>query len=171
MNTRQPHNPMSWRNELLRAKMTWDPVDCPSHHSLRATTSRIPFTWLSHGFGLYITCYVMSIFTLHAMPLSMILPCNCDPCLHLPMIHHFTTHMCICMLGGDPCCYCHVYHLPHALAAILLISCLYDCEMSCALYMPTICTHDMLAMIPSSTLHLRTTSLLDLITMITCLVA
>ena len=37
--------------------------------------------------------------------------------------------------------------------------------------MPTICTHDMLAMIPPSMLHLRTTSLLDLITMITCLVA
>ena len=37
--------------------------------------------------------------------------------------------------------------------------------------MPTICTHDMLAMIPSSMLHLRTTSLLDLITMIACYVA
>ena len=37
--------------------------------------------------------------------------------------------------------------------------------------MPTICTHDMLAMIPSSTLHLCTTSLLDLITMIDCFVA
>ena len=87
------------------------------------------------------------------------------------MIHHYDTPMCICMLGGDPCCYCHVYHVPHAIDAILLISCLYACEMSCALYMPTICTHDMLAMIPSSTLHLRTTSLLDLITMITCFVA
>ena len=37
--------------------------------------------------------------------------------------------------------------------------------------MSTICTHDLLAMILSSKLHLRTTSLLDLITMITCLVA
>ena len=54
---------------------------------------------------------------------------------------------------------------------ILLISCFHACDMSCALFMTTICTHDMLAMIPSSTLHLRTTSLLDLITMITCLVA
>ena len=37
--------------------------------------------------------------------------------------------------------------------------------------MPTICTHDMLAMIPSSMLHLRTTSMLDLIAMIACYVA
>ena len=111
------------------------------------------------------------VFTLHVILASMPLPCNCDPCLHLPMIHHYATLMCICMLGGDPCCYCHVYHVPHAIGAILLISCLYACEMSCALYMPTICTHDMLAMIPSSTLHLRTTSLLDLIAMIACYVA
>ena len=37
--------------------------------------------------------------------------------------------------------------------------------------MPTICTNDMLAMIPPSMLHLRTTSLLDLIDMIACYVA
>ena len=55
------------------------------------------------------------VFTLHVMPLYMILPCNCDPCLHLPMIHHYATSMFICMLGGDPCCYCHVYHVPHAI--------------------------------------------------------
>ena len=55
------------------------------------------------------------VFTLHVMPLYMILPCNCDPCLHLHVIHHYTTSMCICMLGGDPCCYCHVYHVPHAI--------------------------------------------------------
>ena len=58
-----------------------------------------------------------TVFTLHAMLASMPLPCNCDPCLHLPMIHHFTTRMCICMLGGDPCWYCHVYHVPHAIDA------------------------------------------------------
>ena len=81
------------------------------------------------------------------------------------MMHHYDTPMCICMLGGDPCCYCHVYHVPHA---ILLISCFYACAMSCDLLMPTICTHDMIAMIPSSMLHLRTTSMLDLIAMIGC---
>ena len=43
-----------------------------------------------------------------------------------------------------------------------LISCFHACAMTCELFMPTICTHDMLAMIPSSMLHLRTTSLLDL---------
>ena len=134
------------------------------------------------------------VFTLHVMPLSMPLPCNCHPCLHLHVIQHYTTSMCICMLGGDPCCYCHVYHVPDAIADccvgrvimshcylhmasrqyiddILLISCFHACDMSCALDMITICTYDMIAMITSSTLHLRTTSLLDLITMITCLVA
>ena len=106
------------------------------------------------------------VFTLHVMLASMPLPCNCDPCLHLPMMHHYDTPMCICMLGGDPCCYCHVYHVPHAIDVILLISCLHACDVSCALFMTTICTHDILNMIPSSTLHLRTTSLLALITMI-----
>ena len=54
---------------------------------------------------------------------------------------------------------------------IFLISCFHACAMSCELFMPTICTHDMLAMIPSSMLYLRTTSLLDLIAMIACYVA
>ena len=53
----------------------------------------------------------------------------------------------------------------------LLISCFHACAMTCELFMPTICTHDMLAMIPSSMLHLRTTSLLDLIAMIACFIA
>ena len=53
----------------------------------------------------------------------------------------------------------------------LLISCYHACAMSCELFMHTICTHDMFAMIPPSTLHLRTTSLVDLITMIACFVA
>ena len=134
------------------------------------------------------------MFTLHVILASMPLPCNCDPCLHLPMIHHYATPMCICMLGGDPCCFCHVYHVAHAIVDscvgrvmmfhcylhmashqyiddIFLISCFHACDMSCALFMPTICTHDMLAMIPSSMLHLCTTSLLDLIAMIACYVA
>ena len=37
--------------------------------------------------------------------------------------------------------------------------------------MPIICSHDMIAMISSSMLHLRTTSLHDLITTVACLVA
>ena len=49
--------------------------------------------------------------------------------------------------------------------------CFHACDMPCALFMPTICTHDMLAMTPSSMFHLRTTSLLDLIAMIDCYVA
>ena len=61
MYTRQPLNPKSWRNELLRATMTWDPVDYPYHRSLRARTKRISFTWLSHGYGLFTTCHLMPI--------------------------------------------------------------------------------------------------------------
>ena len=52
-----------------------------------------------------------------------------------------------------------------------IVSCFHACAMSCELFMHTICTHDMLAMIPSSTLHIRTTSLLALIHMIACFVA
>ena len=37
--------------------------------------------------------------------------------------------------------------------------------------MPIICSHDMIAMISSSMLHLRTTSLHDMISMIACLLA
>ena len=134
------------------------------------------------------------MFTLHAMPLYMILPCNCDPCLHLPMIHYYATPMCICMLGGDPCCYCHVYHVPHTIVDscvgrvmmfhchlhmtscqyngdTLFISCFHACSMPCALCMPTIWTHDMIAMITSSILHLCTASLHDLFPMIACFVA
>ena len=67
-------------------------------------------------------------------------------------------------------CYLHMASRQY-IDDILLISCFHVCAMSCPLFMPTICTHDMLAMIPSSMLHLRTTSLLDLITIITCFVA
>ena len=129
------------------------------------------------------------VITLHAMPLSMILPCNCDPCLHLPMIYHYATPMCICMLHGDASSYFHDFFVPHASDACcvgrammfhcyfhmtycqynddtFLISCFHAYAMSCELFMPTICTHDMIAMITSSTLHLCTTSLHHLINVI-----
>ena len=67
-------------------------------------------------------------------------------------------------------CYLHRTSCQHH-EPTFLISFFHACAMACELFMPTICTHDMLAMIPSSMLHLRTTSLLDLITMIACLVA
>ena len=69
-----------------------------------------------------------------------------------------------------PHCYLHMVSCQY-IDDNFLISCFHACAMLCELFMHTICTHDMLAMIPSSMLHLRTTSLLDLITMITCLVA
>ena len=68
--------------------------------------------------------------------------------------------------------HCYLHMASHQyIHAIFLISCFHACAMSCELFMHTICTNDMLAMIPSSMLHLRTTSLLDLIAMIACYVA
>ena len=67
-------------------------------------------------------------------------------------------------------CYLHRTSCQHH-EPTFLISCFHACAMTCELFMPTICTHDMLAMIPSSMLHLRTTSMLDLIAMIACYVA
>ena len=98
------------------------------------------------------------------------------------------------MLGGDTCCYWHALCVPYAIIAscvgrvmlfkcylhrtpcqyndtTLLISFSHARDMSCALCMPTICTHDTISMMTSSMLHLRTTSLHNLITMIACLVA
>ena len=84
MNTRQPHNPMSWRNELLRAKMTWNHVNYPFHHSLRATTTRISLTWLSHGYGLYTDCCFM-----------LILSCSLCMLCFLCLCHAIVTLACI----------------------------------------------------------------------------
>ena len=53
----------------------------------------------------------------------------------------------------------------------MILLCVRACDMSCALSMPIICSHDLIAMISSSMLHLRTTSLHDLFPMIACLVA
>ena len=67
-------------------------------------------------------------------------------------------------------CYLHMASRQY-IDDILLIYFLQASDTPCALFMPTICTHDMLDMISSSTLHLCTTRLLDLITMIACFVA
>ena len=81
------------------------------------------------------------------------------------------TCMCICKLDGDITCYCHVPFMTHSYDYTMILLCVRACDMSCALPMPIICSHDMIAMISSSMLHLRTTSLHDIITMIACLVA
>ena len=111
------------------------------------------------------------MFTLHDMLIPMSLPCICDPCFALHMMIGSHTCMCICKLGGDITCYCHVCFGPHAYDDTMILLCVRACDMSCALSMPIIFSHDMIAMISSSMLHLRTTSLNDLITMIACLVA
>ena len=48
----------------------------------------------------------------------------------------------------------------------MILLCVRACDMSCALSMPIICSHDMIAMISSSMLHLCTTSLHDLISIL-----
>ena len=100
--------------------------------------------WAIYHFSLYAH---FTMFTLHVMSLSMLLPCNCDPCLHLHMLHHSTTTMCICMLGGDTSCYCHVLCVPHDIANTLLMLCVRAYHLSCAIRMPTIHCHDMITMI------------------------
>ena len=111
------------------------------------------------------------MFTLHAMLASMPFPCIHDPCFTLHMMIDSHTCMCICKLGGDIACYCHVCFVPHAYDDTMILLCVRASDMSCALPMPIICSHDMIAMISSSMLHLRTTSLHDLFPMIACLVA
>ena len=85
MYTRQPLNPKSWRNELLRATTAWDPVDYPYHRPLRARTTRNSSTWLSHGYGPFTTSHIM-----------LILPCSlCVLCLLLCLCHAIVTLACI----------------------------------------------------------------------------
>ena len=78
----------------------------------------------------------------------------------------YHTFMCICKLGGDIACYCHDCFVPNAYDDALIMFHFHACGMSCALPISTICSHDMIAMISSSVLHLRSTSLHDLISML-----
>ena len=106
------------------------------------------------------------MFTLHDMLIPMSLPCICDPCFALHMMIDSHTFRCICKLGGDiPCC-CPVPFVTHPYDDTMILLCVRACDMSCALSMPIICSRDMIAMISSSVLHLRSTSLHDLISML-----
>ena len=63
--------------------MTWGPMECLSHRSLRANTSHISSTWPSLGYGLLSIIY-------HSMP---IFPCShCMICLFICLCHAFVTH-------------------------------------------------------------------------------
>ena len=120
----------------------------------------------------YISFYAhLAMFTLHDMLIPMPSPCIHDPCFALHMTINSHTFMCICKLGGHIACYCHVCFVPHAYDDTMILLYVRACDMSCALPTPIICSHDMIAMISSSVLHLCSTSLHDLITMIACLVA
>ena len=107
----------------LPSKAVAIPYTCglsPYHRSLRASTTRISFTWLSYDYGLFTTCHIMPILPLHVILAFMPFPCNCDPCLHLPMIHHYATPMCICLLGGDPSSDCHDFFVSLLLMLVVL---------------------------------------------------
>ena len=106
------------------------------------------------------------MFTLHDLPIPMPFPCICDPCFDLHMMIDSHTFMCICKLGGDITCYCHVCFVPHAYDHTMILLYVRACDMSCALSMLIICSHDMIAMISPSVLHLRSTSLHDMIDML-----
>ena len=106
------------------------------------------------------------MFTLHDMLIPMPLSCICDPCFALHMMIDSSTYMCICKLGGDIACYCHVPPMTRSYDDTTILLCVRACDMSCALPISTIYSHDMIAMIYSSVLHLRSTSLHDLIYML-----
>ena len=110
-------------------------------------------------------CHI-AMFTLHDMLISIPLPCIRDPCIALHMMIDSSTCMCICKLGGYIACYCHVPFVNHSYDDTLILLCVRSCDMSCALFMPIIFSHDTIAMISSSMLHLRTTSLHDSISML-----
>ena len=115
----------------------------------------------------YILYVHLSMFTLHDMLISMPLPCIYDPCIAFHMLLDSSTCMRMCMLGGDISYYCHISFEPHAYDDTLIMFCFHACDMSCALHMPIICSHDMIAMISSNMLYLRATSLHAMIDM-TC---
>ena len=99
MYTRQPLNPNSWRNELLRTTMLWDPVDYPYHRSLHARTTRISFTWLSHGYGLFTTCHLMPILLCSLCMLCLLL-CLCHAIVTLACIYPwFTIMLLLCVFA------------------------------------------------------------------------
>jgi len=114
----------------------------------------------------YVSFAHISMFTLHALLIPMPLPCISDPFFALHMMIDSSTCMCICKLGGDIACYCHVPPMTHTYDDTMILLCVRACDMRCALPMPLICSHHVIVMISSSMLHLRTTSLHDLITLL-----
>ena len=87
------------------------------------------------------------MFTLPDMLISIRTTCFGDPCFAFHMMIDSSTCMCICKLGGDIACYCHVFFVPHAYDDTMILLCVRACDMSCALPMPIIFSHDMIAMI------------------------
>ena len=128
----------------------------------------LTWLWVIYHFSLYSH---ISMFTMLDIIIHMPLSCICDPCFALHMMIASSTCMCICKLGGDIACYCHVPLTTHSYDDTMILLCVRACDMSCVLSMPIISSHDMIAMIYSSVLHLCSTGLHDLITMIACLVA
>ncbi|KAM3312679.1 hypothetical protein ACQJBY_032487 [Aegilops geniculata] len=101
----------------------------------------------------YIFYAHLAMFTLHDMLIPMPFPCTCDPCFALHMMIDSSTCMCICKLGGDSACYCHVPFANHSYDDTMILPCVRACDMPCALSMPTICTHDMIDLLASHMLN------------------
>ena len=68
--------------------------------------------WVIYHFSHYTH---ISMFNLHDMLIPMPLTCMCDPCFPLHMIQYPITSLCIHLLGGYICFYCHVICVPHAI--------------------------------------------------------
>ena len=115
----------------------------------------------------YISFAHLAMFTLHDMFITMPLPCIRDPCFALHMMIDSHTFMRICKLGGDIACYCHVCFVQYSYDDTFILLCVRARDMSSALSMPSIYSHAMIAMMYSSVLHLCSTSLHDMIDMLT----
>ena len=70
----------------LEGNDVWDPVDYPYHRSIRARTTRISSTWLSHGYGPFTTCHLMPILSCSLCMLYLFL-CLCHAIVTLACIY------------------------------------------------------------------------------------
>src|SRR6266511_4088196 len=120
--------------------MTWDSVDfhyppLPSRKDFaHLFYMALTWLWFIYHFSLYAH---IAMFILHDMLIPMPLPCICNPCFALHMIHDSHTCVYICKFGGDIACYCHVCFVPHAWDHTMILLCARACNMSCALPMLT----------------------------------
>ena len=95
----------------------------------------LTWLWVIYHFSLYAH---IAMFTLHDMLIPMPLPCICDPCfaLHMMIYSHI---ICICKLGGDITCYCHVPSMTHSYDDTMILLCVRACDLVCCIFAPLVC--------------------------------